>query len=90
MASCTARTGFRAREASIDGLVDGRRRLDRLAVGPHSLIPGFAKQLVSLLQHRLGLARISADCAARMLVIARAFPSSFSRAFLSPPERGVG
>src|ERR1700760_3845095 len=36
------------------------------------------------------LARISADCMAKMLVIARALPSSFLRAFLSPPERGVG
>src|ERR1700692_744488 len=36
------------------------------------------------------LALISADCAARMLVIARALPSSLFRAFRSPPESGVG
>src|ERR1700732_1677400 len=36
------------------------------------------------------LARISTDCAARMLVIARALPSSLFRALRSPPERGVG
>src|SRR3954468_18165245 len=36
------------------------------------------------------LARISADCAARMTVIARAFPNSFVRAFRSPPDSGVG
>src|SRR3984957_5627058 len=36
------------------------------------------------------LARMSADCAARMLVIARALPSSLFRALRSPPERGVG
>jgi hypothetical protein len=36
------------------------------------------------------LARISADCAARMPVIARAFPNSFVRAFRSPPDSGVG
>jgi hypothetical protein len=34
--------------------------------------------------------RISADCAARMLVIARALPSSLAKALRSPPERGVG
>jgi hypothetical protein len=36
------------------------------------------------------LARISADWAARMPVIARALPSSLFRALRSPPERGVG
>ena len=36
------------------------------------------------------LARISADCAAKMPVIARAFPNSFVRAFRSPPDSGVG
>src|SRR3984893_5422856 len=36
------------------------------------------------------LARISADCAARMPVIARDFPNSFVRAFRSPPDSGVG
>ena len=34
--------------------------------------------------------RISTACAARILVIARALPSSLSRALRSPPERGVG
>src|ERR1700677_2747579 len=43
------------REAAVDGLVDGRRWIDRFAIGPHSLIPAFAEQRVSLLQHRLGL-----------------------------------
>src|SRR3984957_18191639 len=36
------------------------------------------------------LARISADCAARMFVIARDLPSSLFRALRSPPERGGG
>jgi hypothetical protein len=36
------------------------------------------------------LARISADWVARMLVIARALPSSFCSALRSPPDRGVG
>jgi hypothetical protein len=36
------------------------------------------------------LARISADCAARIPVIARALPSSLFRALRSPSERGVG
>src|ERR1700710_1718364 len=36
------------------------------------------------------LARISADCAARMPVIARPFPNSFVRAFRSRPDSGVG
>jgi hypothetical protein len=35
-------------------------------------------------------ARISADCAARMPVIARAFPSSLFRAFRWLPDKGVG
>src|ERR1700758_1880412 len=36
------------------------------------------------------LARISPDCEARMLAIARAFPSSLFRALRSSPDRGVG
>ena len=36
------------------------------------------------------LVRISADRAARMLVIARALPSSLFRALRSPPDKGVG
>jgi hypothetical protein len=36
------------------------------------------------------LARISADCVAKILAIARAFPSSLLRAFRSPPDSGVG
>jgi hypothetical protein len=36
------------------------------------------------------LARISADCAVRMPVIARAFPNSFVSAFRCPPDSGVG
>src|ERR1700733_14936867 len=35
-------------------------------------------------------ARISADCEARILVLARALPSSFVKALRSPPDRGVG
>ena len=42
-------------EAAVDGLVDGRRRIDRFAVAPHPLVPTFAKQLVGLLDHRLAL-----------------------------------
>src|SRR3954451_3681640 len=34
------------RVAAVDALVDGRRRIDRPAVGPHLLVPGFAQQLV--------------------------------------------
>ena len=41
-------------EAGIDGLVDVRRGIDRLAVGPHPFVPAFAKELVGLLQHGLG------------------------------------
>jgi hypothetical protein len=36
------------------------------------------------------LARISTDCEARMLAIARALPSSLVRALRSPPDSGVG
>ena len=30
---------FRPWEAAVDGLVDGRRRIDRFAIGPHPLVP---------------------------------------------------
>ena len=33
------------RKAAVDRLVDGRRRVDRLAVGPHALVPAFACEL---------------------------------------------
>jgi hypothetical protein len=42
-------------KAAVDGLVDRRRRVDRLAVAPHSLIPTPAQQLVGLLDHRFTL-----------------------------------
>src|ERR1700681_396799 len=42
-------------KAAVDGLVDGRRRVDRFAVAPHPLVPAFAEQSVGLLQHGLGL-----------------------------------
>jgi hypothetical protein len=42
-------------KAAIDGLVDGGRRIDRLAVAPHSFVPALAKQLVGLLDHRFAL-----------------------------------
>src|ERR1700732_3410007 len=35
------------------------------------------------------LALLSGDCAAKVVVIARALPSSLFRALRSPPERGV-
>ena len=41
-------------KAAVDGLVDGRRGIDRLAVRPHPLVPAFAEQPVGLLQHGLG------------------------------------
>lgn len=43
------------RVASIHCLVDRGRRIDRFAVAPHPLVPAFAKQPVSLLDHRLAL-----------------------------------
>src|SRR6266700_3353701 len=36
------------------------------------------------------LARASTDCAARIVVMARALPSSFFNALRSPPLKGVG
>jgi hypothetical protein len=42
-------------KAAINGLVDGRRRIDRLAVAPHPLVPAFAEQPICLLKHGLGL-----------------------------------
>ena len=77
-------------EAAIDGLVDGRRRVDRFAVARHPLVPLSQSSLSACRIIAYALARISADCAARILAIARALPSSFSRALRSPPDRGVG
>ena len=77
-------------KAAVEGLVDCRRGVDRLAIGPHPLIPALAEQLSACWISASPFARISADCVASMLAIARALPSSFLRAFLSPPERGVG
>src|ERR1700760_688111 len=42
------------RKATVDGLVDGRRRIDRLAGAPKSLVPTLAQQAVGPLQHGLG------------------------------------
>lgn len=42
-------------EASVHGLVDSGRRIERFAVAPHALVPAFAKQPVSLLDHRIAL-----------------------------------
>jgi hypothetical protein len=42
-------------KASIYSLIDGGRRIDRFAVAPHPLVPAFAKQPVSLLDHGLAL-----------------------------------
>jgi hypothetical protein len=36
------------RKTAVDRLVNGRRRIDRLAIRPHALVPGFAEQLVGL------------------------------------------
>src|SRR4051794_11058774 len=77
---------FQPGEASVDGLVDGRRLVDRFAIAPHPLIPAFTKGSLSACWIIASpFARVSADWAARMLAIARALPSSFARALRSPP-----
>ena len=79
------------REAAVDGLVDRRRRVDRLAVA-HIRSFQLSQSSLSACWIRVSpLARISADCAARMLVIARALPSSLlqSLAVASGEGRGV-
>jgi hypothetical protein len=43
------------REATVDGLIYGRRRVDRFAVAPHPLVPAFAEKFVGLLDHRFAL-----------------------------------
>jgi hypothetical protein len=42
-------------KAAVNGLVYGRRRVDRLAVAPHPLVPAFPEQSVGPLQHSFGL-----------------------------------
>jgi hypothetical protein len=42
-------------EAAVDGLVDGRRRINRLAVAPHPLVPASAEKFVGLLDQRFAL-----------------------------------
>jgi hypothetical protein len=67
-------------KAAVNGLI--RDRIYWLAVGPRPFVPA--------VDSASPLARISSDCIAKMLVIARALPSSLFRALRSPPERGVG
>ena len=88
LATCAA--NLQPGEAAIDGLVDGRGRIDRFAVARHPLVPLSQSSLSACRIIADALARISADCAARMLAIARALPSSFWRALRSPPDTGVG
>jgi hypothetical protein len=38
--------------AAVDCLIDRWRRIDRLAIRPHQLVPAFAEQLVGLLDQR--------------------------------------
>jgi hypothetical protein len=52
--------------------------------------PHQKQELVGLLDQRFALGPRRTDCAARMLAIARALPSSFVRALRSPPDSGVG
>jgi len=42
-------------EAAVDGLVNGGRRVDRLAIAPHPLVPAFAEKLNGLLDQRSAL-----------------------------------
>lgn len=42
-------------KTTVDGLVDGRRRIDRFAVRPHPLVPAFAEKPVGLLDQRFAL-----------------------------------
>jgi hypothetical protein len=43
------------RVATVERLVDRRRRIDRLAVRPHTLVPAFGPQLVRLAEQRFAL-----------------------------------
>jgi hypothetical protein len=77
-------------KAAIDGLVDGGRRIDRLAVAPLRSFQLSQGSLSACWIIASPLARISADRVARMLAIARALPTSLFKAFRSPPEWGAG
>jgi hypothetical protein len=76
LAPCAA--DFQPREAAVDGLVDRRRRIDRLAVAPHPLIPTFAEQPICPALHDQSMAFLARGSG----VIRRYF-----RAWLRPTVR---
>ena len=52
-------------KAAVHSLVDRGRRINRLAVAPHSLVPAFAQQPLACCSMVLAFARISADSVRR-------------------------
>ena len=76
--------------AAVDGLVDRRGRVERPTIRPQAFVDDSHRSLSAWRIKASPLARASADFAARIVVIARARPSSFCSAFRSPPLSGVG
>jgi hypothetical protein len=87
-----ARTGdLKPQIATIDRLIDRRRGIDRLAIGPNAFVPALACEIVGFSHESASpMARFSAARSARMVVFARDRASSFFSALRSPPESGVG
>src|SRR6185437_963922 len=73
------------RAAAADGLVDGRRWMDRLAVRPHAFVQDSQSNFVGLLDQGIAFGpefvRLSREHGRH----GAALPSSFFNAFLSPP-----
>jgi hypothetical protein len=81
------KTDFRA----IDRLVDRGREIDRLAIGPHALVPALTQQIVRASRIiAWPAARIAVARRARIEVIPRELVSSLASALRSLPETGVG
>lgn len=72
----------------VDGLIEGRARIDGATVAPHSFIPSLAGKIVGLADQRLALLPSPADREAKTVVIARDFAISFVSALRSPPDNG--
>lgn len=66
--SCSGKSDLQPRKAPVDGVVDRGRRVDRLAVRPHPLVPTLASERVGPFQQRFTLVRRSSACCARMTV----------------------
>ena len=88
-ASCIASTCFQPWVTAVDRLIYRGARINRAAVAPHAFVPALTGEVIGFADQCLAMRRFSADCSAKIVVIARDFTSSFLRALRSPPDSGV-